>query len=73
MTQDGKICDLVAVIGSSAPFPIMIYEGVDEEGGEMVESLPVSTVMCESTPESAYHSDNGVSGVSIMVLKLCAR
>lgn len=51
----------------------MIYEGVDEEGGEMVESLPVSTVMCESPPESAYHSDNGVSGVSIMVLKLCAR
>jgi hypothetical protein len=33
-----KICDPVAVTGSKAPFPTII-DGVDEEGGEMVESL----------------------------------
>ena len=68
-----KVCDLVAVIGSSAPFPTMIDEGVDEKGGEMVESLPASAVMWEPAPESAYHSGDGAGGWSVMVLKECAR
>ena len=66
-----KICDPVAVTGSKAPFPTTIDEGVDEEGGEMVESIPASEVMCEPTPESSYHSEAG--GFSVMVLKECAR
>ena len=36
-----KVCDLVAVTGSSAPFPTTIDEGVDEKGGEMVEFTSV--------------------------------
>ena len=61
----------MAVTGSKAPFPTMIDEGVDEKGGEMVESLPASEVMCEPAPESAYHS--GPGGVRVMVLKECVR
>jgi hypothetical protein len=65
-----KMCDPVAVTGSKAPFPTTI-DGVDKEGGEMVESIPASEVMCEPAPESAYHSN--VGGFSVMVLKECAR
>ena len=53
------MCDPMAVIGSNAPLPTMIDEGVEEVGGEMVESLPASADMCEPAPESAYHSDGG--------------
>ena len=67
------MCDPVAVTGSKAPFPTMIDEGVDEKGGEMVESLPASEVMCEPAPESAYHSEVEAGGVNIMVLKECVR
>ena len=67
------MCDLVAVTGSSAPFPTTIDEGVDEKGGEMVESLPASAVMWEPAPESAYHSGDGAGEWSVMVLKECAR
>jgi len=42
---DEKICDPVAVTGRSAPLPIMIDEGVKDDGGEMVERLPGSAVM----------------------------
>ena len=51
----------------------MIDEGVKEEGGEMVESIPASEVMCEPAPESAYHSEVEAGGFSVMVLKECAR
>ena len=67
------MCDPVVVTGSSAPFPTTIDEGVDEKGGEMVESLPASAVMWEPAPESAYHSGDGAVRWSIMVLKECAR
>jgi hypothetical protein len=68
-----KVCDLMAVTGSKAPFPTMIDEGADEEGGEMVESLPASEVMCDSAPESAYHSEVEPGGVNVMVLKECTK
>jgi hypothetical protein len=68
-----KTCDPVAVTGSKAPFPTMIDEGVIEEGGEMVESIPASEVMCEPAPESAYHLEVEAGRFSIMVLKECAR
>ena len=63
----------VAVTGSKAPFPTMIDEGVNEVGEEKVESLPASEVMCEPAPESAYHSEVAFGGLSVMVLKECAR
>jgi len=63
----------MAVTGSKAPFPTMIDEGVDEEGGEMVERLPMSEVMCDPAPESAYHSEVEPGGVKVMVLKECTR
>jgi hypothetical protein len=59
----GKMCDLVAVTESKAPFPTTTDEGVDKEGGEMVESIPAPEVMCELAP----------GGFSVMVLKECAR
>jgi len=62
----------MAVIGSKAPLPTMIDEGVEEVGGEMVESLPASADMCEPAPESAYHSDCA-GGVRVMVLKFCTK
>ena len=67
------MCDPVAVAGSSAPFSTTIDEGVDEKGGEMVESLPAFAVMWEPAPESAYHSGDGADGWSVVVLKECAR
>jgi hypothetical protein len=51
----------------------MIDEGVDEKGGEIVESLPASDVMCEPAPESAYHSNVEAGEFSVMVLKECVR
>jgi hypothetical protein len=68
-----KTCDPVAVTGSKAPFTTMIDGGVIEEGGEMVESVPASLVMCEPAPESAYHSEIEAGGFSVIVLKECAR
>jgi hypothetical protein len=68
-----KIYDPVAVIGSCAPLPTMIDEGVKDDGGEMVERLPVSAVMWEPAPESAYHSEEGAGGLSVMVLNECTR
>jgi hypothetical protein len=68
-----KVCDPVAVTGSKAPFPTTIDEGVNEEGGETVESLPASEVICDPAPESAYHSEVAAGGVSGMVLKECVR
>jgi hypothetical protein len=50
----------------------MIDEGVNDDGKEVVERLPAPAVMCEPAPESAYHSDDA-GGVSVMVLKDCAR
>jgi len=50
----------------------MIDEGVNDDGKEVTERLPAYAVMCEPAPESAYHSDD-VGGVSVMVLKDCAR
>jgi hypothetical protein len=52
-----KVWDPMAVIGSKAPLPTIIDEGVEDLGEEMVESLPASAVMCEPALESAYHSD----------------
>jgi hypothetical protein len=66
-----KKYDPVAVTGRCAPLPTMI--GVKDDGGEMMERLPVSTVMWEPTPESAYHSEEGADGLSVMVLNECAR
>lgn len=57
--------DPVAVTGSKAPFPMMIDEGVDEKGGEMVERLPTSDVMCELASDSMYHLDIETGGVSV--------
>ena len=68
-----KICDPVAVTGSKAPLPTMIDEGLNGDGGEMVESLPASAVMWKPEPESAYHSKEGAGGFRVMVLKECAR
>jgi len=51
----------------------MIDEGVDEIGGERVESLPASDVMCEPAPESVYHSVDEAGEVNVMVLNECAR
>jgi hypothetical protein len=68
-----KICDPVAMTGSCAPLPTMIDEGVKDDGGEMEERLPVSAVMWEPAPESAYHSEEGAGGLSVMVLNECAR
>lgn len=67
-----KVCDPMAVIGSKAPLPTIIDEGVEDVGEEMVESLPASAVMCEPAPESAYHSDDA-GGLRVMVLKDCTR
>jgi hypothetical protein len=52
--------------------PTMI-EGVKDDDGEMVERLPVSAVMWEPAPESAYPSEEGADGLSVMVLNECAR
>ena len=68
-----KVCGPVAVTGSKAPFPTTKDEGVNEVGEEKVESLPASEVMCEPAPESAYHSEVAFGGLSVMVLKECAR
>jgi hypothetical protein len=71
MRERKKIYDPVAVTGSCAPLPTMI--GVKDDGGEMVERSPVSAVMWEPAPESAYHSEEGADGLSVMVLNECAR
>ena len=67
-----KMDDPVAVTGSKAPLPTIIEEGVKEEGGEILESLPASDVMCEPATESAYHSEEDAGGFRVMVLKDCA-
>jgi hypothetical protein len=67
-----KIYDTMVVTGSCTPLPTMI-DGVKDDGGEMVERLPVSAVMWEPAPESAYHSEEVAGGLSVMVLNECAR
>jgi hypothetical protein len=45
-----------------------MIDGVQDEGGEVVESVPASDVMWEPSPESAFHSEGAEGGFNVIVL-----
>ena len=69
----GNEYEPVEVLGNKEPLPTMIEEGPDKEGDRGDESILELAVMCEPTPELAYHSTELGGCISDIVLKLLAR
>ena len=62
----------MAVTGRQDPSPTMMEEGQEGCGGLKEERIPASGVVWYEAPESAIHTVL-TGGVSLMVLKDCAR
>jgi hypothetical protein len=61
----GMDVEPVRTIGSKAPLPTIILDGVEELGNRETRRLPGSEVMWKVAPESMYHSPVG-GGVRVM-------